>query len=257
MSRAHRAEFRFYEELNNFLPPALRKRTFSYAFDGSPAIKDPIEAIGVPHTEVDLILVDGESVGFDHRLRPGERVAVYPVFESFDITPLVRLREAPLRRTAFIVDVNLGKLARRLRMLGFDTLYDNGYDDRRIAAIAAAEHRIVLTRDRRLLFIGCITHGYWVRSVVPDQQLAEVLVRFDLRRQVRPFQRCIVCNGTVEPVAKEVILERLEPKTRLYYDRFFRCTRCAKVYWAGTHVDDMRARFARFFESDAADSAPT
>ncbi len=196
------AEFRFYEELNDFLPLAKRKRALRYEFRGHPGIKDPIEAFGVPHTEVDLIVVNGESVGFDYPLQSGDRVAVYPVFESFDISPLVKLRDRPLRQTAFVVDVNLGKLARRLRMLGLDVLYHNRYRDDEIAAIAASEHRIVLTRDRRLLFIKRITHGYWVRAVNPDEQVREVLTRFDLHRQVKPFRRCIDCNGLLRPVAK-------------------------------------------------------
>ena len=102
------AEFRFYEELNDFLPPEKRKRSFAYMFEGTPSIKDAIEAVGVPHTEIDIILVDGRSVGFDHRLRGGERVAVYPMFEAIDVSPLVRLRPQPLRITRFVVDVHLG-----------------------------------------------------------------------------------------------------------------------------------------------------
>lgn len=238
----HLAEFRFYEELNDFLPPHKRKRALPYRFDGRPAVKDPIEAFGVPHTEVELILIDGRSVDFGYRLRPGDRVAVYPMFESFDISPLLKLRERPLRRIAFVVDANLGKLAKRLRMMGFDALYDNAYPDARIADIAAAEGRIVLTRDRRLLFAKRIEHGYWVRSTCPDAQIGEVLQRFDLYRQIRPFRRCIACNGLFEAVAKADILDRLAPKTRLYYEAFYRCRDCGRIYWEGSHVENMRRR---------------
>lgn len=245
MPYEHAACFRFYEELNDFLPPEQRKKTLRYEFNGHPGIKDPIEALGVPHTEVDLIIVNAESVGFDYQLQPGDRVAVYPVFESFDITPLVKLRERPLRRTAFVVDVNLGKLARRLRILGFDVLYDSRYRDGEIAAISAEQRRIVLTRDRRLLFLKRITHGYWVRSVVPEEQVQEVLRRFDLFRQLNPFQRCIICNGTLQPVAKEDILDLLEPKTRRYYEVFCRCRDCGKIYWEGSHVENMRRHHLR------------
>jgi len=242
-----RAEFRFYEELNDFLKPERRKRSLAFAFNGQPGIKDPIEAFGVPHTEVELIVVNGESVGFDYRLRHGDRVVVYPVFESFDVSPLVKLRDRPLRRTAFVIDVNLGKLARQLRLLGFDTLYDNRYRDDEIADIAAAQHRIVLTRDRRLLFARRITHGYWVRSVRAERQVEEVLGRFDLRGCIEPFQRCMVCNGLMEEVAKAEVLHLLEPKTRLYYQEFYRCTGCAKVYWEGSHIDDIRRRYLQPF----------
>lgn len=245
MEPRHLAEFRFYEELNDFLPAPRRKQTLRYGFNGHPGVKDPIEAFGVPHTEVDLIIVNSESVGFDYPLQDGDRVAVYPVFESFDISPLVRLRARPLRQTAFIADVNLGKLARRLRMLGFDVLYHNRYRDDEIATIAAEEHRIVLTRDRRLLFIKRITHGYWVRSVQPHEQVQEVLSRFDLSRQIKPFRRCIACNGLLQAVDKASVFHQLEPKTQLYYQHFYRCGDCGKVYWEGSHVADMRERYIR------------
>lgn len=240
---AHAAEFRFYEELNDFLKPEQRKRTLTYRFNGHPGIKDAIEAQGVPHTEVDLIVVNGESAGFDYQLRPGDRVAVYPVFEGLDISPIVKLREKPLRQTAFVVDVNLGRLARHLRLLGFDTLFSNAYADPEIVAIAAAQKRIVLTRDRRLLHAKAVTHGYWVRSVLVAEQVAEVLRRFDLADQVRPFSRCADCNGRIEPVAKEAVLDQLEPKTKKYYSTFYRCPACGKIYWEGSHVGKIRARF--------------
>jgi uncharacterized protein with PIN domain len=243
MKRPHTAYFRFYEELNDFLAPAQRRQTLCYDFEGHPGIKDPIEAFGVPHTEVDLILVDGTSVGFNHQLQPGERVAVFPTFESFDISPLVKLRDRPLRHTAFVVDANLGKLARRLRMLGFDALYDRRYRDDEIADIAALERRIVLTRDRRLLFAKRISHGYWLRSTAPDEQVREVLNRCDLWRQIRPLQRCLMCNGVLEWVPKAEILDHLQPKTRLYYEVFFRCAGCGRIYWEGSHVADMRERY--------------
>ncbi len=237
------AEFRFYEELNDFLPPEKRKQTIAYRFDGHPGIKDPIEALGVPHPEVDLIVVNGRSVGFDYQLQPGDRVAVYPVFESLDIAPIVKLREKPLRRIAFVMDVNLGRLARKLRLLGFDALFSNAYRDDEIVAIAAAEKRIVLTRDRRLLHAKAVTHGYWVRSVLVARQVEEVLRRFDLAGQVKPFSRCADCNGEIERVAKEAVLDRLEPKTKKYYDTFFRCPACGKIYWEGSHIGQIRARF--------------
>ncbi len=184
------ANFRFYEELNDFVGRENYKQTIAYRFGGQPAIKDPIEVLGVPHSEVDLILVNNESVGFDYRLKDGDRVAVYPVFESFNISPVQRLRPKPLRNTAFIVDVNLGKLARHLRMLGFDAAYSNRLRDREIVDIATREKRIVLTRDKRLLFHKAITHGFWVRAVDAGNQLKEVLQRLDLYDQIKPLRRC-------------------------------------------------------------------
>lgn len=243
------AWFRFYEELNDFLLPEQRKRTLSYPFRGSPGIKDPIEAFGVPHTEVELIVVRGESVGFGYRLRDGDRVAVYPVFESLDVSSLLRLRDAPLRRIAFVVDVNLGRLARYLRMCGFDTVYRNDFLDRDVARISAREQRIVLTRDRRLLHRKAITHGYWVRATEPGEQLTEVIRRFDLAKRVKPFQRCLDCNGRVAPVDKQCIVDRLEPLTRKHYDEFYQCGGCGKVYWPGSHYAHMLDRFDSVFDN--------
>jgi len=243
MKPEYTAEFRFYEELNDFLPPEQRKRTVYYRFNGHPGIKDPIEVFGVPHTEVDLIIVNGQSVGFDYQLQADDRVAVYPVFESLDIGSLTRLREKPLRNPRFILDVNLGKLAKRMRLLGFDSLYRNDYRDAEVVNIAVNERRIVLTRDRRLLFAKHISHGYWVRAVDVDSQVDEVLNRFDLHGSIHPFSRCLVCNGVLAPVAKTEIQDRLEPKTRLYYEVFYQCTDCRRIYWDGSHMENMRRRF--------------
>ena len=243
------ANFRFYEELNDFLPAALHKQDIDYRFDGQPAIKDPIEVLGVPHSEVDLILVNSESVGFDCKLRNGDRVAVYPVFESLDISAVQRLRPEPLRATAFIVDVNLGKLARRLRMMGFDTAYGNRLKDHEIVDRSIHEKRIILTRDRRLLFHRVVTHGFWVRSDDPDTQLKEVMRRLDLYGQVKPMLRCLECNGEIERVDREQVWARLEPLTRRYYSEFFRCRSCHRVYWEGSHVDHMKAAIRRMIET--------
>ena len=241
----HRAEFRFYEELNDFLPGNRRKQTIAYVFHGHPGVKDAIEALGVPHSEVDLIVVNGRSVGFDYQLRPGDRVAVYPCFEAFDISPVVKLREAPLRRTAFVLDVHLGKLARLLRLLGFDALYRNDYDDYQVINPAVAEHRIILTRDRGLLFHKVVTHGYYIRSSKAMQQAREVLDRFDLSACVRPFRRCLACNGIIEPVDKQSITHELQPLTRAHYTTFARCGDCRRIYWQGSHYARLAEKLSR------------
>lgn len=239
-----RVQLRFYEELNDFLAPALRKVTFSHEFDRRASVKDMIESFGVPHTEVDIILVNGHSVDFSCIVQDGDRISVYPVFESLDVSPLVRLRPAPLRSPAFVLDSNLGRLARYLRLLGFDCLYQNDYDDETVANIADQEQRIVLTRDRALLQRKIITRGYFVRAVRPRPQVKEVLARFDLYRLVDPFNRCIRCNGDLQAVDKQVIEERLEPRTREYFDSFRICTACGQIYWQGSH----HARSLRLIE---------
>ena len=254
MEGEHSAEFRFYAELNDFLAPGRRQQTFSYVFKGSPSLKDAIEALGVPHTAVDVVLVNGVSAGFDHRLRPGDRVSVYPVFESFDVSPLIRLREGPLRDPVFILDVHLGKLARLLRMLGFDALYRNDYDDPEIVRIALKERRIILTRDRGILKNSLVTHGYWVRAEDPLRQAREVLARFDLFRRIQPFARCISCNGLIEEVPKEEISDRLPPRTKSAFNEFHRCTACGKIYWRGSHYQAMHGLIRRLREADCSRS---
>ena len=230
-----RVQLRFYEELNDFLAPPLRKVDIPHAYDRRASVKDVIESFGVPHTEVDIILVNGQSVDFSYIVQDGDRVSVYPMFESLDVSPLLRLRPAPLRSPAFVLDTNLGRLARYLRLLGFDCLYQNDYDDETVATIADREQRTVLTRDRALLQRRIITRGYFVRAVRPRLQVKEVLARFDLYRLVSPFKRCTRCNGVLQAVDKQAIEERLEPKTRKYFDSFMRCPDCGQIYWQGSH----------------------
>ncbi len=235
----HCAEFRFYEELNDFLSPEKRKVAFDYPLQRRASVKDIIEALGVPHTEVEVILANGESVDFSYIVGDGDRISVYPVFESLDIRPLLKLRERPLRQPRFVLDCHLGRLARYLRHLGFDTLYRNDYKDDRLAEISADEHRILLTRDRDLLKRRIVGHGYCVRSHDPRKQLDEVLARFDLYADIKPFGRCTGCNGMVVAVAKNDILDRLEAGTRQYYDEFWQCGSCDRIYWEGSHFEKM------------------
>ena len=234
-------ELRFYEELNDFLPRERRKKSFRHRFRGARSVKDLVESLGVPHTEIDVILVDGESVGFERRLTGGERVAVYPTFERFDVSSLTRLRPEPLREPKFIADVHLGKLARYLRLLGFDTVYERELDDAAIASRSRDEHRIVLTRDRGLLKRSVVTHGHAVRSMHADAQLVEIVEAFDLRERIAPFSRCLKCNGAIRSVERELVEHRLPKYTRLAYDRFFRCEHCRSIYWSGAHSARLRS----------------
>lgn len=229
------AHLRFYEELNDFLPPSQRKVEFEHRFERRTSIKDMIESLGVPHPEIELILVNGRSVDFSHIVKDGDRISVYPVFEALDVSSLIRLRSAPLRDPRFVVDCNLGRLARYLRLLGLDCLYQNDFSDETVSRISQQQHRIVLTRDRRLLQRKIITHGFYVRAVNPRDQVGEVLQRLDLHGSVRPFTRCTRCNGLLKTAPKETVEHQLEAKTRRYYDRFLQCAQCGQVYWQGSH----------------------
>lgn len=245
MSSALRlCEFRFYEELNLFLPPERRKQSFAHAFEGTPAVKDRIEALGVPHTEVDLILVDGVSVSFAHQLRGGERVAVYPVFERFDLADACRLRPRPLREPCFVLDVHLGRLAAYLRLLGFDCLYRNDYSDEELLSISRAEHRIVLSRDIGLLKRSMLTHGAFLHATDPRRQLREVLDRFQLEARIVPFSRCARCNGLVEPLPAESATASVPTGIARHQHDFSHCVDCGQVYWPGSHLARLRQRLA-------------
>lgn len=232
---AHRASFRFFAELTDFLPEVVEAGRLTRSFDGSPSVKDQIEACGVPHTEVDLILADGRSVSFAYRLADGDTISVYPVFESFDIAAVTKVRPAPLRETRFVIDINLGKLARYLRLLGFDSVCDGSYDDRDLVDISVRDRRILLTKDRALLKHAVVTHGYFVREINPRTQIIEVVRRFDLVDSIDPFARCMECNGEIVTVDKGVIEEQLQPLTRRYFDGFRRCAGCSRIYWRGSH----------------------
>ncbi len=230
---------RFYEELNDFLPRDRRKREFRVELRQPSSVKDLIESLGVPHVEVDLILVDGRSVGFDHLIEGGERISVYPVFESIDITEVQHLRPRPLRKPRFVLDVHLGWLARRLRLLGFDCLYEREADDRRLAELSSRQDRILLTRDRGLLKRKQVTRGYCVRSTDPAEQIPELMDRLELRRWVRPFGRCPVCNGELDEVPAEQVAGEVPPESYRHFDRFWRCRDCQQVYWKGSHVEEI------------------
>ena len=139
----------------------------------------------------------------------------------------------------FVADVHLGRLARYLRMLGLDCHYQPPWDDEVLAGISAREHRIMLTRDKGLLKRRCIEHGILIRSDEALAQAKEVLARLEAGPYIKPFSRCVSCNGPLEAVAKKDVLELLPPGTRRSYDRFYQCQTCDKVYWRGAHYDKL------------------
>lgn len=234
------ATFRFYAELNDFLPAEWRQKSFRHYFDFHASIKHIIESLGVPHTEVDLILINGTSVDFHHRVNENDIVSVYPVFERLDIAAIAQLREKPLREPRFVLDIHLGKLAVYLRMLGFDTLYQNDFHDEDLAVISSQQKRILLTRDRGLLKRNLVTHGAYIRTTRPTQQAVEVLKKFDLTKATMPFTRCLVCNERLVTVDKRTIKNRLHPETSRYFHEYVLCPVCDKVYWKGSHYERMQ-----------------
>ena len=234
------AWFRFYEELNDFLPASARKISFPRTFAGNPSVKDTIESMGVPHVEIDMILVNGHPVDFTCKLKDGDKVSVYPVFESLDITGITRLRDKPLRDPKFILDVHLGKLSKYLRLLGFDTFYDRIYSDDVIINISVSEGRIILTHDRGLLKNKKVTHGYWIRSMDPEEQVSEITGRFNLKNNFNPFTRCLECNELLEDIDKAEIIENLQTYTKKYYHDFRKCPGCRRIYWEGSHYEHMK-----------------
>jgi uncharacterized protein with PIN domain len=249
MSLSQTAFFRFFQSLNDFLPRALQEKQIDYAFEGTPAIKDAIEAIGIPHTEVDIVIVNNAAVNFTYKLYGNDIVQVYPananvvVSKEYSLIPDVNF---PL---AFIADVHLGKLTKTLRILGFDTLFNNQFSDTTIAEIAEKEQRIILTRDVGLLKRKSIKWGYWLRSQVLRLQLKEVINRYNLLPKILLFTRCLSCNGKIEEVSKEMVKDQIPPNTVLYFEEFYQCTCCKKIYWKGSHYENMLDMVKSIYQS--------
>lgn len=225
-----RAVFSFYELLNDFLPPFKRGRQIVVSFCENQTAKHLIESLGVPHVEIGSLTVNGQPADLSYRVQDGDIIEVYPCSPG-----------CPMEPPRFLLDSHLGRLAAHLRMLGFDTLYRNDYEDSQLAAILELEDRILLSRDRRLLMRKIVRYGYCLRSLEPMTQLREIMRRFNLIAQIHPFHRCLLCNDLLEPVEKAAILDRLLPLTRLYYDEFRLCRACNQLYWKGSHYERMRA----------------
>jgi len=204
------------------------------------SIKDVIESCGVPHPEVDLILVDDQTVGFDHTVADDAKVEVFPVENRGTDRSDKRLQTIGIAR--FVADGHLGGLTRNLRLLGFDVAYLKNADDRQLLEVMGRENRALLTRDRRLLMHGIVQHGYCPRSQNAGEQTIEVVRRFDLSELIAPFRRCLRCNAPLEEAAKADVIDKLEPLTRIYYDQFRRCPDCKQIYWSGSHFPKLQNR---------------
>lgn len=232
----------FHDGIAELLGRGVAGPEVAYPVVRRASIKDVIESLGPPHTEVGSIVVEGVEVGFGHPLSPGERMDIRSVEMPFDVTRPSFLRPRPLDRVAFIVDANVGRLAGLLRALGFDTALDPGLDDAGLARLAAEEGRVVLSRDFGLLKRRAVEFGRLVRAHEPSAQLHEILRVFGLRPPYRAFSRCVLCNAPLVPVAKAEILDRLLPLTRIHFHDFHLCPRCDKIYWPGSHHERMRER---------------
>jgi len=233
------AYFSFHAELNDFLPKAKKKVEILHEVQQRASIKDTIQSLGVPHPEVDYIEVNDKAVDFGYIVEEGDRIQVYPI-SAAPHTPIISVRPKPLTEFRFVLDIHLGKLANSLRLLGFDTLYRNDYDDEELARISSTENRILLTRDFGLLMRSAVTYGYFVRNIEVQQQVIEVLRRFDLFELVSPFERCLRCNGMLASVAKESIADQLPENVRTNINEFQQCQSCSQVFWQGTHYDKMQ-----------------
>jgi uncharacterized protein with PIN domain len=236
----YRATFRFYDELNFFLPRRYQHATIEHHFGWRASIKDMIESLGVPHAEIELIVVNGVSVSFDYIVRPGDSIGVCARGDSLDVSPRVLLRRPLIGGPAFVLDQHLGRLAAYLRMMGFDTLYRNDYHDDELARISQAEDRVLLTRDVGLLKRSIVTYGCYVRATHPEKQLLEITRRFDLLKFAAPFKHCMKCNGLLQPIAKTEVLHRISGQTAQFYDEFHCCASCGRIYWKGAHFQRMQ-----------------
>jgi uncharacterized protein len=231
---------KFHGDLNFFLGSRTRAEIIERSLAEKTSVKDVIESCGVPHPEIDLILVNRQPVDFDYVIENDADIELYPV-----VTQCSRFKEKRLQATGilcFVADGHLGKLTRNLRLLGFDVAYDHHAQDRQLLRVMERENRALLTRDRRLLMHAIVRHGYCPRSQNADEQTIEVIRRFDLLRAIAPFTRCLRCNARLQKVNKADVIEKLEPLTKIYYEQFRRCTGCGQIYWAGSHFSKLQKR---------------
>jgi len=204
-------------------------------------VSEAIATLGIPLSEIDLILVNGNPAERWHKLENGDYISVYPTFETFDISSLKTTYKEALRKTRFIADAHLGKLTKYLRMLGFDTLYRNDFGDEEIINISLKENRIILTRDKMLLNSKRITHGYYIRAIHKHNQLIEIVNKFDLKSQFKPFTRCMTCNALLVPKTRDQVTDLVDKDTLTCFNEFYYCATCNKVYWKGSHFKRMKS----------------
>ncbi len=236
----------FTKDLNFFIRSKPEKQIITYPLNRKASIKNIVESMGVPHTEIGAIVIDGDEVDFNFIPVHSRTAHIFGITKPFDVTIPSLLRPHPLKEIRFIADVNVGKLAKLLRMSGIDTAYATSFSDKTIAAIAEKDGRVVLSKDIGLLKYRKITFGKYIKSIYPEDQLAETISFFRLKNRYRPFSLCLRCNISLQVIKKEDILSQLEPKTRKYYNKFNICPNCKKIYWQGTHHEDMKKRLVKW-----------
>lgn len=240
---------RFYGDLLDLVSqPISDNLLIERSLSEPTSVKDLIEGCGVPHTEVDFILAEDQPVDFYYKITGNERISVYPFFNSLEIPSSERLQVSKPAELLFLADVNLGKLARNLRLAGFDTAYRNNAIDSELIQLMNDENRILLTRDRKLLMRNAVKIGYLPRSDDPTKQMEEVFKRFDLYDEIRPYSRCVNCNGLLEQVSKESVMDQIEPLTKKYFEEFSQCPICGQVYWKGSHRNRLDSTIERLLK---------
>ena len=230
-----KAIFRFYEKLNDLLPKHRQKTDSEAKFKGKRSVKDMIEALGVPHTEVDLVLANSESVNFSYIIQDADRISVYPVFKSINIENLTRLRPLPLHKTRFVADINLGDIVKYMRALGLDVFFDPSLSPLEIITISKNKNRIILTKSKNLLKYKEVSHGILIRPESTTKQIACIIESLDIKDRIKPFTRCLLCNSPLENISKKEIEDRIPLRTKEFCDEYVYCRKCDKIYWKGTN----------------------
>lgn len=223
--------FRFYEELNDLLPQHRKKVDFEAEFNKRKSIKDIIEECGVPPTEVDLVLINGKSVDFNTIFQDGDRVSIYPVFESLNIQNITLLRRFPLRRIQFIADIHLKDIVKPMRMLGLDIDYNGSFTTLDIIEKSIREKRILLTKRKELLKSKSITHGMLIRPGTAVEQVKHIIDNLDINDRIKPFSRCLRCNDPLENRQRKQIMDRISPGAKSIFEKYLLCKSCGKQDW--------------------------
>lgn len=241
-------QVRCFAELNDYLPNHQRYNTFSLSVSQPCSVQHLVDLINIPSVNIDLVLVNGQSVTLEYVLQENDLVSIYPIFETFDISNITKVRKTPLRSPKFVLDVHLGKLAHLLRMLGFDAAYKNNFTDNMLIDISTKEKRILLSKDKTLINTNTLSHAYLIKNKEPRLQLLEILDKLDLYTLINPFTRCIECNSLLQKVDKKIIFARIPEAVRNWCNEYYICLSCNRIYWKGSHYKHMNSYIEEIFK---------